>query len=77
MSSSLVECGFISNPTEAQNLSSSSYQDKVAEGIVNGIMDYLNNNVILNYYLSMDLLIMLVLECCPAVNYHVLPDYII
>ena len=48
MSSSLVECGFISNPTEAQNLSSSSYQDKVAEGIVNGIMDYLNNNVILN-----------------------------
>ena len=48
MSSSLVECGFISNLTEAQNLSSSSYQDKVAEGIVNGIMDYLNNNVILN-----------------------------
>ena len=48
MSSSLVECGFISNPTDAQNLSSSSYQDKVAEGIVNGIMDYLNNNVILN-----------------------------
>ena len=48
MSSSLVECGFISNPTEAQNLSSSSYQDKVAEGIVNGIMDYLKENVILN-----------------------------
>ena len=48
MSSSLVECGFISNPTEAKNLSSSSYQDKVAEGIVNGIMDYLRNNVILN-----------------------------
>ena len=48
MSSSLVECGFISNPTEAKNLSSSSYQDKVAEGIVNGIMDYLKNNIILN-----------------------------
>ena len=48
MSSSLVECGFISNPTEAQNLSSSSYQDKVAEGIVNGIMDYLSQNIILN-----------------------------
>ena len=48
MSSSLVECGFISNPTEAQNLSSSSYQDKVAEGIVNGIMEYLESNVILN-----------------------------
>ena len=47
-SSSLVECGFISNPIEAKNLSSSSYQDKVAEGIVNGIMDYLNENVILN-----------------------------
>ena len=48
MSSSLVECGFISNPTEAKNLSSSSYQDKVAEGIVNGIMEYLESNVILN-----------------------------
>ena len=48
MSSSLVECGFISNPSEAQNLSSSSYQDKVAEGIVNGIMDYLKENIILN-----------------------------
>ncbi len=48
MSSSLVECGFVSNPTEAKNLSSSSYQDKVAEGIVNGIMDYLESNVILN-----------------------------
>ena len=48
MSSSLVECGFVSNPTEANNLSSSSYQDKVAEGIVNGIMEYLEENVILN-----------------------------
>ena len=48
MSSSLVECGFISNQTEAINLSSSSYQDKVADGIVNGIMDYLETNVILN-----------------------------
>ena len=48
MSSSLVECGFISNSTEAINLSSSSYQDKVADGIVNGIMEYLENNVILN-----------------------------
>ena len=48
MSSNLVECGFVSNPTEAKNLSSSSYQDKIAEGIVNGIMDYLESNVILN-----------------------------
>ena len=48
MSSSLVECGFISNQTEAINLSSNSYQDKVADGIVNGIMDYLETNVILN-----------------------------
>ncbi|MBP3914804.1 N-acetylmuramoyl-L-alanine amidase, partial [Clostridium sp.] len=48
MPSNLVECGFISNPTEAKNLSSSSYQDKVADGIVNGIMDYLATNVILN-----------------------------
>ena len=48
MPSNLVECGFISNPTEAKNLSSSSYQDKVAGGIVSGIMDYLATNVILN-----------------------------
>lgn len=48
MPSNLVECGFISNHTEAKNLSSSSYQDKVADGIVNGIMDYLATNVILN-----------------------------
>lgn len=48
MPASLVECGFISNVDEAKKLSSSSYQDKVADAIVSGIMEYLEENVILN-----------------------------
>lgn len=37
----LVECGFLSNPTESQKLSTSSYRDKVSKGIANGIVAYL------------------------------------
>ena len=47
MTASLVECGFISNETEVKNISNSSYQDKLATGISNGIESYLKNNVIL------------------------------
>ena len=36
----LIECGFISNPTEEQLLLSDSYQDKIVEAIVNGIIKY-------------------------------------
>ena len=39
----IVECGFLSNPTEAQLLSDDSYQDKIARGIYLGICDYLSN----------------------------------
>ncbi len=37
---SIVECGFLSNPEEEQNLLNDEYQDKLAWGIYNGIMDY-------------------------------------
>lgn len=37
----LVECGFLSNPTEDKLLASSPYQDRVAEGIAQGVLAYL------------------------------------
>ena len=37
----IVECGFLSNPTEAQQLASSEYQDKVAFTIFTGILQYI------------------------------------
>jgi len=37
MPAALVECAFVSNPTEAELLKSSSFQDKCATGIFNGI----------------------------------------
>jgi len=36
----IVECGFLSNPNEAQLLSSEEYQTKVAEAITLGILSY-------------------------------------
>ena len=36
----LIEVGFISNRTEAENLSSKKYQDKIAQGIVNALITY-------------------------------------
>lgn len=39
---SIVECGFLSNPEEEQDLLNDEYQDKLAWGIYNGIMDYFN-----------------------------------
>ncbi len=41
---SIVECGFLSNPTEEQQLLEDSYQDRLAWGIYNGIMDYFYTN---------------------------------
>ena len=38
----LVECGFLSNKNEASKLVQDEYQDKLAWGIFNGIMDYFN-----------------------------------
>lgn len=40
----LVECGFLSNPVEDKLLASPHYQDKLAEGMKNGIMAYLGGN---------------------------------
>ncbi len=40
----IVECGFLSNPDEAGKLKSNSYQQKIAEGICSGIVEYLADN---------------------------------
>ena len=37
---SIVECGFLSNPEEKQKLLDDSYQNRLAWGIYNGIIDY-------------------------------------
>ncbi len=37
----LVECGFLSNPAEAEKLSTESYQKAMAAAIYNGLIDYL------------------------------------
>ena len=42
MPSVLVECGFISNETEAKKLASSSYQKKIAKAIAEGIQSTIN-----------------------------------
>jgi len=39
----LVEIGFLSNPTEGSNLTTDSYQEKIAEGLANGILKFMNN----------------------------------
>ena len=36
----IVECGFLSNPEEEQLLNQDEYQNRIAWGIYNGIMDY-------------------------------------
>ena len=37
---SIVECGFLSNPEEEKQLLDDSYQERLAWGIYNGIMEY-------------------------------------
>ncbi len=39
----IVECAFMSNPTEAQLLTQEEYQEKIAWSIYMGIMQYINN----------------------------------
>jgi len=36
----IIECGFLSNPEEANLLTQDEYQNKIAWGIYNGIMDF-------------------------------------
>ena len=38
----IVECGFLSNPEEEKLLQTDDYQNQLAWGIYNGIMDYFN-----------------------------------
>lgn len=38
----IVECGFLSNPEEEKQLLDDEYQDRLAWGIYNGILDYFN-----------------------------------
>ena len=38
----LVETAFISNPTDEKNLRSSAHQQKVADAILRGVVDYFN-----------------------------------
>ncbi len=37
---SVVECGFLSNPEEEKQLLEDSYQERLAWGIYNGIIEY-------------------------------------
>ena len=39
----IVECGFLSNPTDAKLLTTESYQEKMAWNITLGILKYLNS----------------------------------
>lgn len=48
MPASLVECGFLSNPAEANLLKSESYQNKIMDAISNGTYEYLKANVSLD-----------------------------
>ena len=46
MAAVLVECGFMSNVEELERLKTDSYQQKLAEGITQGVTDYLNTGAI-------------------------------
>jgi N-acetylmuramoyl-L-alanine amidase len=39
----LVECGFLSNPAECAKLRTDAYRDKLASGIANGLLEYLQD----------------------------------
>ena len=41
---SIVECGFLSNPQEEQQLQEGEYQNRLAWGIYNGIISYFSNS---------------------------------
>ena len=43
MPSVLIECGFLTNPEETKKLLSQEYQESLTEGIVQGILSYLDS----------------------------------
>lgn len=45
MPSVLVECGFVSNDAERAKLMDEGFQQKIAEGIGNGIIEYMNKSL--------------------------------
>ena len=44
MPAALVECGFLSNPYEAQRLSSAQYQETLAQGIAGAVVHFLSSD---------------------------------
>lgn len=40
----IVECGFLTNPEEAENLSQEEYQDQIAHAICNGVAKWLDGS---------------------------------
>lgn len=40
----IVECGFLSNPTEAEKLADAVYQQKIAEALTRGILEFLKGD---------------------------------
>lgn len=48
VTSVIIECGFISNPAEADKLKNNSYQNKIAFAIYSGFLDYYNKRGIIN-----------------------------
>jgi len=40
----LVEMGYITHPQEGKNLGKSAYQDRIAQGIANGVDAYFQKN---------------------------------
>jgi len=50
MPASLVEVGFLSNSSEANNLKNYEYQEKIVNAIVDGAVKYLNENINLSEY---------------------------
>ncbi|MBO5666965.1 MAG: N-acetylmuramoyl-L-alanine amidase [Firmicutes bacterium] len=46
----LVECGFLSNPDDAEKLKTESYQGKLSEFIYNGIQEYSGKNQVENLF---------------------------
>ncbi|HAX18382.1 MAG TPA: hypothetical protein DCY00_07305, partial [Actinobacteria bacterium] len=44
MTSALIECGFLSNPEEAALLNTDDFQNRIAQGIANGVHAYVNSS---------------------------------
>lgn len=42
--SALIECGFLSNPYEAERLQTDSYQTKIASALLSGYLQYITQN---------------------------------